>query len=230
MPLLYGEGEKAFVRLQEEILKRSDDETIFSWHYAFSIGDCHHGGLFATSPKYFQKCGGLEPSVFIGTEQKHYSLTNKGLYIKPRIHGPDSSGTLLMLLNCTMRHERFEVLAIPVFAHGSDGMHVKGAQYWRPQGSLPFFILADFTKHLSTRIYLRYEERDESKIAPYFACIGQGNLENLQLRLPYVHPPHALQIRKADPLPFSAAIGSRRVKRIFHFVLKPLSTGEPVLV
>ena len=31
MPLLYGEGPKAFARLQGEILKVSNDETIFAW-------------------------------------------------------------------------------------------------------------------------------------------------------------------------------------------------------
>ncbi|KAI0403472.1 heterokaryon incompatibility protein-domain-containing protein [Xylaria palmicola] len=31
MPLLYGEGEQAFVRLQQEIMKESDDQTIFAW-------------------------------------------------------------------------------------------------------------------------------------------------------------------------------------------------------
>lgn len=31
MPLLYGEGKKAFTRLQEEILKDTDDQTIFAW-------------------------------------------------------------------------------------------------------------------------------------------------------------------------------------------------------
>ncbi|KAF2121051.1 heterokaryon incompatibility protein-domain-containing protein, partial [Lophiotrema nucula] len=31
MPLLYGEGEKAFIRLQEEIIRRSNDYTIFLW-------------------------------------------------------------------------------------------------------------------------------------------------------------------------------------------------------
>ncbi|KAI0843848.1 HET-domain-containing protein [Daldinia vernicosa] len=31
MPLLYGEEEKAFIRLQQEILRVSDDETIFAW-------------------------------------------------------------------------------------------------------------------------------------------------------------------------------------------------------
>lgn len=31
MPLLYGEGEKAFIRLQEEIMKDSDDHSLFAW-------------------------------------------------------------------------------------------------------------------------------------------------------------------------------------------------------
>lgn len=31
MPLLYGEGPRAFMRLQEEIMKISDDRTIFAW-------------------------------------------------------------------------------------------------------------------------------------------------------------------------------------------------------
>ncbi|KAM0415934.1 hypothetical protein ACHAPT_013087 [Fusarium lateritium] len=31
MPLLYGEGEKAFIRLQEEIIKKKIDHTLFAW-------------------------------------------------------------------------------------------------------------------------------------------------------------------------------------------------------
>jgi len=31
MPLLYGEGNKAFTRLQEEIIRNTDDQTIFVW-------------------------------------------------------------------------------------------------------------------------------------------------------------------------------------------------------
>ncbi|KAM7215943.1 Heterokaryon incompatibility protein (HET) domain containing protein [Rhypophila decipiens] len=33
MPLLYGEAEKAFLRLQEEICRTSDDQTIFAWQH-----------------------------------------------------------------------------------------------------------------------------------------------------------------------------------------------------
>jgi hypothetical protein len=31
MPLLYGEGSRAFIRLQEEIMKHSDDQSLFAW-------------------------------------------------------------------------------------------------------------------------------------------------------------------------------------------------------
>lgn len=32
MPMLYGEGKNAFRRLQEGIVKQSDDQTLFAWH------------------------------------------------------------------------------------------------------------------------------------------------------------------------------------------------------
>lgn len=37
MPLLYGEGSKAFIRLQEEIIKASNDHTIFCWTWISSV-------------------------------------------------------------------------------------------------------------------------------------------------------------------------------------------------
>ncbi|PVI05215.1 hypothetical protein DM02DRAFT_502300, partial [Periconia macrospinosa] len=70
MPLLYGEGEKAFIRLQEEILKTTDDYSLFAWQ-AFTQddkrGSCHRG-LLARSPQEFQNCETVErentPSAF----------------------------------------------------------------------------------------------------------------------------------------------------------------------
>lgn len=37
MPLLYGEGAKAFIRLQEEIIRVSNDHTIFCWTWVPSV-------------------------------------------------------------------------------------------------------------------------------------------------------------------------------------------------
>lgn len=50
MPLLYGEGSRAFIRLQEEILKRSEDYTMFAWA---DFGFYSKSGLLASSPSAF---------------------------------------------------------------------------------------------------------------------------------------------------------------------------------
>ncbi|KAF5371284.1 hypothetical protein D9758_004169 [Tetrapyrgos nigripes] len=53
MPPLYGEGfVKAFMRLQQEIIKVSDDRSIFAW--IAPIGEQGPRGLFAKSPFEFR--------------------------------------------------------------------------------------------------------------------------------------------------------------------------------
>ena len=67
MPLLYGEGKKAFQRLQEEIVKQFDDQSIFLWDIHPTkglqreaipwLGQDIYGGLLAESPHQFvTKC------------------------------------------------------------------------------------------------------------------------------------------------------------------------------
>lgn len=51
MPLLYGEGERAFHRLQEEIMKNSDDHSLFAWRTSARLGQ--ELGLLAPSPAEF---------------------------------------------------------------------------------------------------------------------------------------------------------------------------------
>ncbi|KAG8423174.1 hypothetical protein J3458_000088 [Metarhizium acridum] len=64
MPLIYGEGRNAFYRLQLEIIKSSDDQSIFAWTcepegpFRFSLyeQDSRPLGMLATSPRAFAKC------------------------------------------------------------------------------------------------------------------------------------------------------------------------------
>lgn len=60
MPLLYGEGEKAFIRLQEEIIKYSDDQSLFAWTDPDASAHDHHG-LLANKPAHFVKSGNIVP-------------------------------------------------------------------------------------------------------------------------------------------------------------------------
>jgi hypothetical protein len=55
MPLLYGEGIRSFTRLQEEIIRRSPDHSIFTW-IDRSASRASFRGLLARSPAEFQHC------------------------------------------------------------------------------------------------------------------------------------------------------------------------------
>jgi hypothetical protein len=94
MPLLYGEGLSAFARLQEEIIKQSDDHSIFAWESGdpppdvdipgIQSNDDFDGithatlGILALHPYYFRRSGGVVNTL--GRKYwDSYAMTNRGL-------------------------------------------------------------------------------------------------------------------------------------------------------
>jgi len=84
MPLIYGEGIHAFCRLQEEIVKRSNDLTIFAWNEQASQATSYC--LFAASPSSFATGGTILSTPFFYTPPE-FSFTNRGLKLNSRIYG-----------------------------------------------------------------------------------------------------------------------------------------------
>ncbi|MDI1486593.1 MAG: hypothetical protein OHK93_005825 [Ramalina farinacea] len=78
MPLLYGEGEKAFKRLQLEILRSSDDESIFAW----TDKSLWASGILATSPSNFADSGRIVPLRDLTLYRSPYQMTHQGLQIE----------------------------------------------------------------------------------------------------------------------------------------------------
>ena len=83
MPLLYGEGTKAFQRLQEAIISQSDDETIFAWT---AINDTSIRGMLAESPTEFWRYPCLKRERW-RLERPVYRMTGRGLEF-PITKGP----------------------------------------------------------------------------------------------------------------------------------------------
>lgn len=78
MPIIYGEGlEKAFKRLQLEILKTINDETIFAWRSRVH----KDGSLLATTPKNFVDCDFTTGTGVSTSEVRPFTMTNVGLQI-----------------------------------------------------------------------------------------------------------------------------------------------------
>jgi hypothetical protein len=79
MPMLYGEADHAFIRLQEEIIRRSTDHTIFAWATGYPASRDCTGGLFAKSPSAFANMKQIVRDPL--RTSLPFEATNKGIHL-----------------------------------------------------------------------------------------------------------------------------------------------------
>ena len=123
MPLMYGEGKNAFVRLQEELLRSGDDESIFAWSAfseprdAFKTAPLGHFRrkdnliqnieiypyLFADTPQRFASCANVKKSIIYDREPSF--MTNRGLRMDVSlIPLLDQAAEFVVPLNCVVEN------------------------------------------------------------------------------------------------------------------------------
>ncbi|CEF86477.1 unnamed protein product [Fusarium graminearum] len=107
MPLLYGEGEKAFYRLQEEIMRVSDDHSLFAWRFSGA-----RGGLLAPTPAAFKHSRDIIPWNPFAPYNSPFTITNKGVHMDVSFIPRDASGRGLCVLFCTTIGRRDSLIAI----------------------------------------------------------------------------------------------------------------------
>jgi len=162
MPMLYGEGKKAFHRLQLEIIRTSNDHSIFAW--GCNTINLRTGSILADDPRFFRDCDGMElmnRDEFIKYLKKRtprkelpsiddqfgtFPITNRGiqiwLFLRPLV-GSDS--VFQALLPCRSRPS-----CPPVAIH----LALWEFNYYRYGGSIP-----REGEHLQLRqVYLRYQD------------------------------------------------------------------------
>jgi len=107
MPMLYGEGERAFVHLQEELIRSSTDHSVFAW----SAGTFAGTDLLARSPSNYE--GGRD--LVSWDRPAPYGLSNKRLCITlPVVAEQEASGRrgYLAVLNCGIEDDLRGSLAL----------------------------------------------------------------------------------------------------------------------
>lgn len=120
MPLIYGEGDKAFMRLQEEIAKQTCDLSLFAWTAPppEPSSDSHnYRGIFAKSPGEFVDCHRMGSGNRI-VPHKEFTITNRGLRIE---------ATLIKLVEASPDDL---VLNLGVFYRGSDEWPIDSGDGW----------------------------------------------------------------------------------------------------
>ncbi|PYI05160.1 HET-domain-containing protein [Aspergillus sclerotiicarbonarius CBS 121057] len=108
MPLIYGEGKRSFARLQEEILKVVDDQSIFAWRSDSE----NHGGLLAISPDAFRDSADIISFNPFSASAGPMTQSSKGIHLELRLIATDRPGQGLAILNCKDRARGNHPLAI----------------------------------------------------------------------------------------------------------------------
>jgi len=149
MPLLYGEGDRAFYRLQEEIMRRSDDSSLLAWGLDCPLPEKQ--SILALSPRPFKTFTG---DVLGSLRRRHGTpilMTNQGLELTTTVvpvslqfRGPHSrtysmGKTYFAILPCGFGSPTATYLAtalVPCAWEGTDvGGSDKKLEVWRAQGA-----------------------------------------------------------------------------------------------
>ncbi|PMD46803.1 HET-domain-containing protein [Hyaloscypha variabilis F] len=120
MPMLYGEGEKAFERLQDEILKQTEDDSLFAWRA--TAGSAPYRGLFAASPDEFQNSHKIVPFRNLSGGKSPPSLTSRGVLLTGFFHLEPArgNGAAIIGLNCSRNGAFSSVICIEIVGIGGD--------------------------------------------------------------------------------------------------------------
>ena len=169
MPMLYGEGKRAFHRLQLEIIRTSNDQSIFAW--SWNEEGVRTGSILADDPSVFHRCSTMElmdPDKFIESLSKEmpegsqlpssaddrlgtFPITNRGiqiwLFLRPV---PDTDSVFQAWLPCRHPWTR-ELVAINLCLRESNYYRCPQLDS-RPEGTFQF-----------RQVYLRYQDTSYRK-------------------------------------------------------------------
>ena len=121
MPLLYGEGRKAFMRLQQQLMQVAADDTLFCWgRDAFaepdSYPDVEWSGLLAKSPSWFSGLQSTSLKLELRQQPSHYMLTNRGVLLTlPRTtYGDTPFDSEMLVIPLNVKTASGKCLALPL--------------------------------------------------------------------------------------------------------------------
>ncbi|KAK9413992.1 putative HET domain-containing protein [Seiridium unicorne] len=130
MPMLYGEGMRAFTRLQEEIMKDSNDLTLFIWQGCASSPDdpnvTEYRGILAHDPSEFARAAEFEPMADLKFNPE-FSMSNKGVRIQTSLHRAHSDRVMLPL-NCHPVSNPAQTVGI-FLKHQGGGVYARADPY-----------------------------------------------------------------------------------------------------
>lgn len=198
IPLLYGEGRlKAFLRLQEEFIRRSDDETIFAWTRSVPDDAEWKVGILAARPEWFSSDDSTER---ITDDHDHYrarppyTVTNKGLQfaaegvsLKSLSTSENGSQILVEAIKSSnqLQSSYVEQFVLPLNCLSGSERHITTPL--NKNDRMVLIVLERHGKDKWRRVLPRIEDRKR-----YAALWANGQSKNLNLLVQLQGPPRWL--------------------------------------
>ncbi|KAJ0124410.1 hypothetical protein J7T55_005748 [Diaporthe amygdali] len=195
MPLLYGEGDKSFIRLQEEIYRETEDQSIFAWRATErSAEQAPFRGIFASSPAEFILSGDFESfQDLISPFHALPSITGRGVMMKARTetrggYAYTTQSTALVILNCRPQGDLGKVVAIETVSQGGD-------RYIRTKPSKLSFLPSTLAEDTTTIYIAKAVHSQEIKPVAHLERHNALYISTLpeDLLIDSIHPPPSVR-------------------------------------
>ncbi|KAK7209470.1 hypothetical protein V2G26_016648 [Clonostachys chloroleuca] len=230
MPMLYGEGIKAFKRLQEEIMKVDDDCSLLCWGYdmaqeALTIFE-DESSILAPHPKYFKNCRGIKPCTLPGYMMPSFSLNQRGLKIKAPILDDITHAHLsYVVLGCGIIPETERgndqgkagsrlFVSLPLVSNGAcksraGDVETQQGEYHRPTWCRPTLVSMKFLKKAKLKELLIRRAASKSAVT-----IRRCPFRLLFQNSPLFKTEHVVAIYPPQPIPGAlASLGRKAIHK-----------------
>lgn len=186
MPMIYGEGDKAFRRLQEQIMKEIRDDSILAWGLNLTKLASNHStevishGILAAAPLNFANCGQIVSREQSATATNSLDIFGSCLRLHLSIFTTSSNETF-GLLKCGPKHDTNQVVGIPLTTAPFRG---PSDEYIRPQGRYSVLLPKATSKVSIKLIQIQIEHQSRILRATnqrYWFYIQESVETNLQL-------------------------------------------------
>ncbi|RYP66116.1 hypothetical protein DL769_006113 [Monosporascus sp. CRB-8-3] len=193
MPMIYGEGDKAFGRLQEEIMKKTRDDSILAWGLSLAGStlsksiDVLQGGALAAAPSDFANCGRIVLRKRDATPVSTIDISGGRLRVHLSLY-TTPAGEIYGLLDCGPEHNNEVVVGIPL----DKAISGVSDEYIRPQGRCLDLFPKATSSVLTKTIHLRIERQrgaHEAMNRRYWLYVDGHENINLELNENDVYPP-----------------------------------------
>lgn len=198
MPMLYGEGARAFTRLQEELMKITDDMSLFAWGLYRSAKTEAYPSILAPSPDYFEKCGNISSLHFADYRRPTFSMSQQGLVARVLTRSDRNFDNIsYIILHCGLiaGSERHQLVVLPVISIRATKIHSEwddNGHFVRPGWCRPFFVSRSFLDGVSVQTIRIVRSTAEDELFWEFPFNLQRPLPTASPKLEFhqVYPPN----------------------------------------